>query len=126
VSRNSNGTAQRIVGTVEDIDELKQVQTELKQLNTELESRVKERTKELTDTLEKLHSTEIQLIESEKLASLAELVVGIAHELNTPLGISLTATTPIHDVLKTLCDKKARGEMRASDFDQFESTDWMA
>ncbi|MCJ8270703.1 MAG: ATP-binding protein, partial [Psychrosphaera sp.] len=122
VSRDSDGTAQRIVGTVEDIDELKQVQTELKKLNTELESRVKARTLELTDTLEKLHSTEIQLIESEKLASLAELVVGIAHELNTPLGISLTATTHIHDILKTLCDKKSRRKMSAADFDQFEST----
>ncbi len=122
VNRDSDGIAHRIVGTVEDIDELKQVQTELKKFNSELESRVKARTEELTDTLEKLHSTEIQLIESEKLASLAELVVGIAHELNTPLGISLTATTHIHDILKNLCNKKAQGKMKSTDFDQFEST----
>src|SRR4029077_16702509 len=51
-----------------------------------LEKRVEERTNELNGTLENLRSTQSQLIQSEKMASLGELTAGIAHEIQNPLN----------------------------------------
>lgn len=70
---------------------------ELNKLNTELEDRVAERTAELTLTMDKLTHTQTELIQSAKLASLGFMVAGVAHELNTPVGNALMATSTLSD-----------------------------
>ena len=75
----------------------------------ELESKINKRTEalkesnqELLSTLEKLHQFQSQLVESEKMASLGDMVAGVAHEVNTPIGLGVTASTLLADRLEEI------------------------
>ncbi len=93
----------------------------LEKLNQELELRVQNRTAKLSDAFEQLKQAQEQLVESEKLAGLGSLVVGISHELNTPLGIATTAYTHIEHLVDKLCAAKNQNTLTRNAMDQFES-----
>ena len=86
------------------------------ELNKNLETKIEERTYELQQnndeleqindelhqTLNFLRQTQDKLIEAEKMASLSSMIVGVAHEINTPIGISLTGITHLNDITKNI------------------------
>lgn len=121
VKRDATGSALRIIGTVADVHALQQAKDELQTLNQELEIRVHNRTQELTEAFNELKQTQAQLVESEKLASLGGLVVGVAHELNTPLGIATTAYSHVEHIVGDLCAQKNEGKLTRKGIDRFET-----
>lgn len=92
-----------------DITKLKDIQTKLENVNSELEEKIEKRTRKLQEAnndlkraYDELQSAQKQLITSETLASLGSLVAGISHEINTPLGVSVTAQSIITEQLQNL------------------------
>ena len=89
-----------------------------------LEEKVLNRTLELSLTIEQLQLTQKQLAESDKMAALGSLVAGIAHEVNTPLGIAITTHSIIADEQKLLNDKIANKQLSVKDMTHYcESVD---
>lgn len=83
----------------------------LRQANAQLERRVAERTRDLTNTLNQLREAQDELVRQEKMASLGGLVAGIAHEINTPLGICVTAASHIRSEIGHWRQDLAEGRM---------------
>jgi PAS domain S-box-containing protein len=110
-----------IIWALLDLTEELNAKRELKDLNVSLESRVRERSAalerangELNATLQTLRHTQHELLSSEKMASLGSLVAGIAHELNTPIGNSLLASTALHDRVLDFEQQVSAGNLRRS------------
>ncbi len=126
IGRNAQGKPIRALGTVQNINDLKTIEAQLRQLNEALEQRVEERTStlartvgNLADTIEELTQTQAQLVEAEKMASLGTLVAGIAHEVNTPVGICITSTSTLMSAGEVFFQKQTDGKLTLSDFEQF-------
>jgi len=103
------------VGVVKDISERKQHEAELQrqyerteQLNTELQA-----------TLEELSRTQHELVEAEKLASLGSVVAGLAHEINTPLGVSMTAASHLEALFRQRAAELQASKLTQSGLEHF-------
>lgn len=74
---------------------------------------------ELSKTLNNLEKTQDKLIEAEKMASLGGLVAGVAHEINTPLGIALTGITYFDEISHNIHKIYESQDMTQEDFEKY-------
>ncbi len=74
---------------------------------------------ELSETLNNLEKTQDKLIEAEKMASLGGLVAGVAHEINTPLGIALTGITYFDEISHNIHKIYETQDMTQEDFEKY-------
>jgi len=74
---------------------------------------------DLQEALENLKITQSQLIQSEKLASLGGLVAGVAHEINTPVGIGVTAVSSLIEDTKKMAELYKKDQISRGDFKEF-------
>jgi len=98
-------TISNFIVTKVNISKRKQMEEDLRQMNDELEELVKKRTD--------------QLVESEKMAALGELVAGIAHEINNPIGISYTAVSYLRDQSRMLVSASNNNQLTKLGFTKY-------
>jgi len=109
----------------EQKEEVMATNSQLEEQKEELEQQTEEliqQKEELQITLDRLKETQEQLIQSEKLAALGGLVAGVAHEINTPVGISVTAASNLVEETKVMADKYKTNKISKADFKEYLTT----
>jgi signal transduction histidine kinase len=129
VAKKTASLSQIMLDLEQQKDELIAHQRELRQENENrqyIEAELRKRNQELASSMDTLHQAQEQLVESERMASLGGLVAGIAHDVNTPLGVSVTAASFLQERLNNLKtdfeDKSLTSKNMASFIDEAEQT----
>lgn len=87
--------------------------------NRTLKQTINEKSSEIEISAKLLSMTEQHLLKSEKMASLGRLVAGMAHELNTPIGICVTGASMLQDHTNSFAELYASGQLKKKQLDKF-------
>ncbi len=125
---DSNGKIVGFLGIARDITLQMQAEQALQELNHQLEKRVEERTAELertndslANTMHNLQLAQAELVRSEKLTALGDIVAVVAHEINTPIGNCLTVATTLRDRSEELFLEIEQGTLKRSSLTRYVS-----
>ncbi|MBT9315645.1 sensor histidine kinase [Leptothoe spongobia] len=86
----------------QEISEKTVAESRLQHLMQDLENRVQQRTSELSNSLRQLQQAQLQLVQSEKMSVLGNLIAGVAHELNNPINFLQGNLEPAKDYIDDL------------------------
>ncbi|GAC15384.1 sensor histidine kinase [Aliiglaciecola lipolytica] len=105
VARKTASLSKIMLDLEQQKDELIVNQRELRQENENrqyIEDELRKRNNELAESMETVKIAKDQLVESERMASLGGLVAGIAHDVNTPIGVGVTAASFLQERIHNL------------------------
>jgi len=91
------------------------LQQQKEQIYTQHHALIEKKNNELNDIINTLNDTQEKLINSEKMALLGNMVTGVAHELNTPIGVSITGVSHIEKQTQKILKLFNNSQMKKSD-----------